>query len=87
MDHQKSRIRFILCFIILTTILCCAFAVAIAETQTAMWIMDDLYITQVPGGDYSHAGTLAFDIKGANNRNVTATWEAPERDLRTSQHC
>ena len=34
--------------------------------QKAMWFMDQLYITQVPGGDYSHAGTQNFDVIGVN---------------------
>ena len=47
-----------------------------AETyQPALWFMDDLNITQEPGGGYSHSGTLNFDVKGVNNLNIKAPFD------------
>ena len=43
--------------------------------QAAMWFMDDLNITQVPGGGYSHLGTENFDVVGVNNKNVKAPFD------------
>lgn len=40
-----------------------------ADEQYAMWFMDYVYITQVPGGDYSHKGTQNFDVVGYNGDN------------------
>lgn len=45
------------------------------EYQPAMWFMDDLNITQEPGGNYSHAGTQNFDVVGVNNRNIKAPFD------------
>lgn len=46
-----------------------------AEIQPAMWFMDDLNISQVPGGDYSHAGTKNFDVIGVRNKNIKAPFD------------
>ncbi len=43
--------------------------------QPALWFMDDLKITQVPGGGYSHAGTLNFDVAGVQNKNIKAPFD------------
>lgn len=43
--------------------------------QPARWFMDDLNITQLPGGSYSHAGTMNFDVVGVNNKNIKAPFD------------
>ncbi len=43
-----------------------------ANEEYAMWFMNDLYISQVPGGDYSHKGTQNFDVVGKNSNNIFA---------------
>ena len=65
---------------LITTLACCSLLIPVKSVradaiQPAMWIMDDLNITQVPGGDYSHAGTLNFDIKGVRNPNIKAPFD------------
>ena len=49
--------------------------VSASGEQPAMWFMDDLKFTQLPGGDYSHAGTLNFDVVGVNNSNIKAPFD------------
>ena len=41
---------------------------AIPKAQPAMWFMDDMYFTQLPGGGYSHLGTCNFDVIGDNGK-------------------
>ena len=43
--------------------------------QKAMWFMNDLDITQVPGGDYSHKGTQNFDVIGVNSNDIFAPFD------------
>ena len=45
-------------------------------TQKALWFMDYVKISQVPGGNYSHAGTLNFDVVGyKGNSNIKAPFD------------
>ena len=45
-------------------------------TQKALWFMDYVKISQVPGGDYSHKGTLNFDVVGyKGNSNIKAPFD------------
>lgn len=48
-----------------------------ATVQPAMWFMDNLNITQVPGGDYSHKGTMNFDVGngGTPHANIKAPFD------------
>lgn len=68
----SRKLLFFISFLFLFLLVLCR---ANAETQNALWFMDDLYITQLPGGDYSHAGTLNFDVIGVNNRNIKAPFD------------
>ncbi len=43
--------------------------------QPAMWFMDVVKFTQKPGGNYSHAGTLNFDVVGVNNSDIKAPFD------------
>lgn len=43
--------------------------VTIVKAQRATWFMNNLYITQVPGGNFSHRGTQNFDVIGYNGDN------------------
>ena len=65
---------------LISTLACCSLLIPVKSVradaiQPAIWFMDDLNITQVPGGDYSHAGTLNFDVKGVNNTNIKAPFD------------
>ena len=78
-DKNKCRKKFMKrsVFAVLVLILILLIGTACAdEYQPAFWFMDDLKITQVPGGDYSHAGTLNFDVVGVRNRNIKAPFDA-----------
>ena len=45
-------------------------------TQKALWFMDYVKISQVPGGNYSHKGTLNFDVVGyKGNSNIKAPFD------------
>lgn len=48
-----------------------------AAVQPAMWFMDNLNITQVPGGDVSHKGTQNFDVGhgGLVHANIKAPFD------------
>ena len=50
--------------LVMALILCVGMipAVSAADPQPAMWFMDHLSISQVPGGNASHKGTLNFDV-------------------------
>lgn len=57
-------------------------------TQPALWFMDAVKITQVPGGDYSHAGTQNFDVVGVNgNSNIKAPFDCKVVAIYTSWNC
>lgn len=47
--------------------------------QKAMWFMDVVYLTQLPGDGYSHAGTQNFDIVGYGNNNIFAPFDCVVR--------
>ncbi len=50
---------------------------AAGEAQYALWPMDVVYFTQKIGGDYSHKGTLNFDIVGETKQaDVKAPFDA-----------
>lgn len=71
---RKKLIMFVTCIIWILSIHMTAYASD--GDQNAIWFMDEVYITQIPGGDYSHAGTQNFDVVGANgNRNIFAPFD------------
>ena len=56
--------------------------------QKALWFMDAVKISQVPGGDYSHAGTLNFDVVGHNNNsNIKAPFDCTIVNIYTGYAC
>ena len=58
-----------------------------ANTQNAMWFMNYMYFTQVPGGDYSHQGTLNFDVVGYNgDNNIMAPFDCMIKAIYTSEY-
>ena len=51
-----------------------------ASNQAAMWFMDDLWITQLPGVG-SHYGTNNFDVIGSQNNNIKAPFDCTIVDI------
>lgn len=63
-------------------------SMAASSTQPALWFMDAVKITQVPGGDYSHSGTQNFDVVGHNgNSNIKAPFDCKVVAIYTSWNC
>ena len=81
MKTRKNRSKWIARFLVIVMLVTCLPVYQGREAKAgnykpAMWFMDDMNITQVPGGDYSHRGTENFDVAGVNNRNIKAPFEA-----------
>ena len=53
-----------------------------AANQSAMWFMDDLRITQLPG-EGTHYGTKNFDVIGVQNNNIKAPFDCSIVDIFT----
>ena len=54
--------------------------------QRAMWFMDDLYITQEPGGSFSHAGTYNFDVIGyKDHRDIYAPFDCVVKKIHAGE--
>ena len=89
MDFRRNTRRAHLLLLLLISFFVFLIAgIAEAETyQPALWFMDDLLITQVPGGDYSHAGTLNFDVVGRNNFDIKAPFDCEIVDLFPTYEC
>ena len=45
------------------------------DYQYALWFMNDLNISQVPGGDDSHFNTENFDVVGVTSNNIVAPFD------------
>lgn len=60
-----------------------------AQVQPAMWFMDNLNITQVPGGDHSHKGTQNFDVGhgGLVHANIKAPFDCKIVTIYTGSGC
>ena len=81
MKTRKNRSKWIARFLVIVMLVTCLPVYQGREAKAgnykpAMWFMDDMNITQVSGGDYSHRGTENFDVAGVNNRNIKAPFEA-----------
>ncbi|MDE5670820.1 MAG: C40 family peptidase [Eubacterium sp.] len=72
---SKKLLSLLLSLIMLFSVTSAIPITAEAATQNALWFMDDLKITQVPGGDYSHKGTQNFDVVGVKNNNIKAPFD------------
>lgn len=72
---SKKSLSLLLSLIMLFSVTSAIPITAEAATQNALWFMDDLKITQVPGGDYSHRGTQNFDVVGVKNNNIKAPFD------------
>ncbi len=71
----KKLLSILLALVMLFSVTSAISITAEAATQNALWFMDDLKITQVPGGDYSHKGTQNFDVVGVKNNNIKAPFD------------
>lgn len=72
---MKKVIGLFMAFVMLISITAGIDMSASAATQKAMWFMNDLKITQAPGGNYSHKGTQNFDVVGVKNNNIFAPFD------------
>ena len=75
LGYCKKLLSIMLAFVMLFSITSAIPITAEAATQNALWFMDDLKITQVPGGDFSHKGTQNFDVEGVKNNNIKAPFD------------
>ena len=73
---MKYKMQYVFIVVALLVVYCLkTTVVSAAELQPAMWPMDVVYFTQEPGGGFSHAGTLNFDIVGMTNSNIKAPFD------------
>ena len=85
---KNAKILFAIFFVVCMLLTSKKIVVFGAENmiQNAMWFMDDLYITQVPGGDFSHAGTYNFDVIGYDgNRDIYAPFDCVIKKIKQGE--
>ena len=71
---SRFLILIVFMFILMATI--GGTTVAYADGQYAMWVQDDVRLTQGIEGSYSHTGMNSIDIVGVANSNIKAPFDA-----------
>lgn len=75
MKNLKKLFSILMALMMLFSVISAVPITAEAATQKALWVMNDLKVSQVPNGNYSHMGTQNFDVVGVKSNNIMAPFD------------